>query len=501
MMKIRNILKNDAVTEVVGTILLLGIAMSLFSVVSVFVLSYQTSPAAPSVNIVGAIEGTNIILDHRGGEPLELETKIIIEIDDQTQFFRVEDFLSTEFKKDGKWNIGERILYPFNCDINNQVAKVRISDIDSNSLVMMGTIKLDLVSDLSVTMSVSNNNPYINEIITFTITVTNNRGNINATDTRIEFLLPPASLEYQSNTTTDGFYNYNTGVWNIDKISVGQSKVLTVDAKVIGAGSTDCFTQMMMILDGSGSINGNDWTLCKNGLASAIQNPSYFPHDGSVELTVLQFGRSNNNQPNAQIEIGPIVIDDTNFATVASDINAISQMGGYTPMACGIALGADTLASSPNFATSRHVINLVTDGKPNAIYNLSHGDYKMESWGSTAQHYINGKASADEAREYLVNILDNSEDELDAEGVGNGPEIDWLKENIVWPGNYTWDGDQPEGPGWVRHVASYEEFANTIHEKFELLFNSIFTTVKVLDTLYIDPNQDNNAISIIITPQ
>ena len=115
------------------------------------------------------------------------------------------------------------------------------------------------------------------------------------------------------------------------------------------------------------------------------------------------------------------------------------------------------------------------------------------SWGTNPQHYINGKASAEEAREYLTNNLDPSKDEFDSEGVGSGPEIDWLRYNMVWPGNYTWDTEQPEGPGWVRHVANYQEFADTIDEKFELLFNSIIVNVQIVDLFQIDPNGDNNA--------
>ena len=45
-----------------------------------------------------------------------------------------------------------------------------------------------------------------------------------------------------------------------------------------------------MVLDGSGSINEHDWDLMRNGLANAVENESVFPHDGSVELTVIQFG-------------------------------------------------------------------------------------------------------------------------------------------------------------------------------------------------------------------
>ena len=59
-------------------------------------------------------------------------------------------------------------------------------------------------------------------------------------------------------------------------------------------------TQLAMILDGSGSISSSDFNIMKEGLARSIENASIFPHDGNVELTVIQFGGTK-----AQKELGP----------------------------------------------------------------------------------------------------------------------------------------------------------------------------------------------------
>jgi len=92
-------------------------------------------------------------------------------------------------------------------------------------------------------------------------------------------------------------------------------------------------------------------------------------------------------------------------------------------------------------------------------------------------------------------------DEFDAVAVGSGPDVAWLRDSIVWPEPGTeWVLEEPEGSGWVRHVESYEEFAQTIAELFEFVFNGITATGTASSDL-IDPNILNNQISVIITPQ
>ena len=61
-------------------------------------------------------------------------------------------------------------------------------------------------------------------------------------------------------------------------------------------------------------------------------------------------------------------------------------------------------------------------------------------------------------------------------------------------------GWPPLGPGWVREIENWQMFADTIDEEFSLLFNSMYTIGEVLDSSPLDPNEDNNLISIIITP-
>ena len=131
-----------AVTETVGTILLLGMTVSLFSMLSIIVLSYPFTPAPPSVDLVGTINGDNIIVEHCGGEALSLDTKIVLMLGDTKENIIVgNESYFDDSNGDGLWNIGERLVYLPAVGISNLQIKVTVVDVHSNSVIMMGTIQ------------------------------------------------------------------------------------------------------------------------------------------------------------------------------------------------------------------------------------------------------------------------------------------------------------------------------------------------------------------------
>jgi len=141
----RNNRKNIAVSDVVGTVLLLGITVALFSTLCFGVLSYPFSPSAPAVNIVGTRVGSDLILEHRGGEALSLDTRVIISIgigDDPPLSLIVGEgeYLTEEAKHDNRWGIGEGFVYN-NEEMNGHRVMVTVVDIESNSVIMLGTFQ------------------------------------------------------------------------------------------------------------------------------------------------------------------------------------------------------------------------------------------------------------------------------------------------------------------------------------------------------------------------
>ena len=349
-------------------------------------------------------------------------------------------------------------------------------------------------ADIGIEKTVDISEPEIGTDVEFTITVTNYGPN-DTIGVVVNDLLPDG-LDYVSNDTSQGTYNYITGDWNVGDLANGEYATLTITATVSLVGSSSELVQLAMLLDGSGSIVDDDWIIMLEGLADAIEY--CFPIDGTVELTVIQFG---GYQPAiAQVEIDPIVVNDTNYMSIASDIMGIAKLGDATPTACAINLAADTLAASPNFDISnRQVINLVTDGVPNCVCEV--GEY-TGTWIDGPAGVAQGKASAEAAMSYLLSTLGMTadQDEFDAEAVGTGPDVAWLRDYIVWPGGYEWTEVSPPGPGWVRHVSDYTEFAATICEKFAILFESIENCAIIINSNLIDPNTANDFDCAEITP-
>ena len=102
-----------AVSEIVGTMLLLIIAVVAFSAVYANVLSDEGPSPYVHNRIVSSVEGMNIVLEHQGGHPLSLDTKISFYIGSSKVVVHPGDEingLSSEDKADGEWNVGEKIF-------------------------------------------------------------------------------------------------------------------------------------------------------------------------------------------------------------------------------------------------------------------------------------------------------------------------------------------------------------------------------------------------------
>jgi hypothetical protein len=235
--------------------------------------------------------------------------------------------------------------------------------------------------------------------------------------------------------------------------------------------------QLCMVIDGSGSISSSEWATIKNGTANALRNN--VPHDGSVELSIVQFGYSSGNGY-AKVEIQPTIVTSANYEATASAVTAITQGAGSTPMAHGLYLGWKTIESSVNFPTStRQVINLATDGDPNVRNNNATSD-------------LDGSGGSTTARDDVIAVVDYAVsqglDELDAEGIGiSNSSRDWIKNWTVrpQPGNLA----PPFNPGWIRVVANSTVFAGTVGEKFNAVL--VDHTPPTITDVYQHPAADN----------
>jgi len=117
--------------------------------------------------------------------------------------------------------------------------------------------------------------------------------------------------------------------------------------------------ELCAVVDGSGSIGSNDFTLQLQGLADAVGDPTIVPRDGSVTLSVVQFGSI------AVLAIAPTLIDSAATATsLASAIGSIAKDDGSTNMAAAIDLCRTQ--GLPFASGQKQVIDMSTDGMPDS---------------------------------------------------------------------------------------------------------------------------------------
>ena len=113
------------------------------SLIYITVLSDDGPNPETYVKIVGNVQGSNVIFEHQGGESLELDTKISINIAGEEYNGVVRNWLNDKNDND-EWNLGERIVFPFEYNLSRlgQYRKVDVMAIDdeSNSIVFIGTV-------------------------------------------------------------------------------------------------------------------------------------------------------------------------------------------------------------------------------------------------------------------------------------------------------------------------------------------------------------------------
>jgi len=145
-MKIKWKKSDGAVSEVIGAILMVGIGVALFSILYFIVMSYPFTPSVPSVDIVGSIEGSNIVLEHRGGDSLDQNATVSfivggIRISDTVGFFL------NDTNGNNRWDIGEQLVYNYTVsgNITGLQVEATVVDRDSNSIMMMGVLQEGIV--------------------------------------------------------------------------------------------------------------------------------------------------------------------------------------------------------------------------------------------------------------------------------------------------------------------------------------------------------------------
>jgi len=131
---------DEAISDLLGTMLLLTVAVSVFSVISLNTLSDISPEEHPLVTIVGALEGNNVILTHRGGESLPLESEIVLTIGGTQLNFTAGQLLDNKSKQDELWTVGELLVYS-GTNLTGLRVEATVIDVKDDTTLLMGILQ------------------------------------------------------------------------------------------------------------------------------------------------------------------------------------------------------------------------------------------------------------------------------------------------------------------------------------------------------------------------
>jgi flagellin-like protein len=109
----------EAVSEVVGVVLLLGMTITLFAFLNYVVFSFSFGSSPPSVNLIGTLDmdDNTVIIKHYHGDSLEGTTNVIVTIGSSSyqksikQMYLYDEWSFQDTNSDGKWNFGEVVRF------------------------------------------------------------------------------------------------------------------------------------------------------------------------------------------------------------------------------------------------------------------------------------------------------------------------------------------------------------------------------------------------------
>jgi FlaG/FlaF family flagellin (archaellin) len=112
MYKLCKLIKNcDGVSEIMGEILLTGIVVLLFSILGVFVFSYDKDVASPNADLQVWLNGASdtVYLKHRGGETLSADELKVVVFVNSSEIVLSPDNVSAKLGGNESWKMGDVI--------------------------------------------------------------------------------------------------------------------------------------------------------------------------------------------------------------------------------------------------------------------------------------------------------------------------------------------------------------------------------------------------------
>jgi len=135
---------DTAVVEIVGSVLLLSMAVAAFSVIYMNVLSDDGPDMDSYLTVSGGLVSADVVFEHERGEEVPLESPVNLYLGGIDKITTtVGDLLSYNhnYIQDGRWNIGEQLVYHPEQNLTGIKIKADIVDKETNSMVFWGTLQ------------------------------------------------------------------------------------------------------------------------------------------------------------------------------------------------------------------------------------------------------------------------------------------------------------------------------------------------------------------------
>ncbi|MCK4911578.1 MAG: DUF11 domain-containing protein, partial [Thermodesulfovibrionales bacterium] len=233
-------------------------------------------------------------------------------------------------------------------------------------------------ADLEVSKIVNDTTPDPDQLITYTIDVTNN-GVSNATGVQIIDQLP-SGVTYDSDNA-GGLYNPGTGIWVAGSIDDGATKTLiinaTVDSDASGSIDNDASIQTATQLDPDTSNNSDTATIAVGGADLVVTKSVDVSTPGEGDTVVYTITVENLGEKTAtNIVIEDIwpdgIINTPTWSTDNGSYNTGTKLWTFaSDLAVGITntltlTGLVNTGTSGSFATNIALVNSVTQADPDA---------------------------------------------------------------------------------------------------------------------------------------
>jgi uncharacterized repeat protein (TIGR01451 family)/fimbrial isopeptide formation D2 family protein len=178
-------------------------------------------------------------------------------------------------------------------DIGNLTNNVTLIGPNGFNKTVNYTIEVEPIVDVSVNKTVDNELHYINDIVVWTIRVSNAYNGTNATDVVMSDILP-AEFEFINYTASVGNYDAVSGVWYIGFMGNGTEETLRITSRARAVGTFINFANV--------TCNETEWNYANNFDNATVtvedlgleklpdKNVTYYHDDVLFNLTVINDG-------------------------------------------------------------------------------------------------------------------------------------------------------------------------------------------------------------------